>query len=98
MMVASRVELRRPQKKERLIMMRIHELRDEFSQEAQRIERLIKTDHEFLDILLSKGDVHEIDERVVAIPVEVFAGGELDEAPRRAVPREHGDDLDRLGD
>ena len=29
-------------------MMRIpHELRDEFSQEAQHIERLIKTDHEF---------------------------------------------------
>ena len=48
MMVAFGVELRRPQKKERLIMMRIpHELRDEFPQEVQHIERLIKTDHEF---------------------------------------------------
>jgi uncharacterized protein len=40
-------------------MIRIpHELRDEFPQEAQFIERLIKTDHEFGRLAASYGEIN----------------------------------------
>jgi len=60
--VVSRIERRRVQNKEDYAMMRIpHELRDEFSQESQLIERLIKSDHEFGRLAASYEEInHEI--------------------------------------